>query len=86
MASYKITLKRSAEKELRKIDKAQIPKIIDSLSALGHDPRPAQSRKLVGSQITYRLRVGHYRIIYLVFDETKEIEVQRIRHRKEAYT
>jgi len=42
-------------------------------------------RKLVGSDRTYRLRVGDYRVIYTVSVVEVVIEVVRVRHRKEVY-
>ena len=85
MASYKIFFKRSAEKELRKIDKSQIRVILSAIDNLAEDPFPPSSRKLVGSQHTYRLRVGDYRVVYLVDGELIEIQIQRIKHRKDVY-
>ena len=85
MASFKISLKNSAEKDLRRIDKSQIARIVTAIQELSTDPFPPASRKLVGSERTYRLRVGDYRVVYLVSAELHEIEVQMIRHRKEVY-
>lgn len=42
-------------------------------------------RKLQGSERTYRIRVGDYRVIYDVFDLALVVQVIRIRHRKDAY-
>lgn len=85
MASYKVELKKSVEKDLRKIDSKFIPKIISAIQNLAEEPRPAASRPLVGSQRTYRVRVGDYRIVYLIDDDAALIEVQRVRHRKDVY-
>ena len=85
MESYKVSLKRSVEKDLRKIDKRYVSKIVQSIEELAGDPFPVGSRKLVGSNRSYRVRVGDYRVIYLVDTEAREIEIQRVRHRKEVY-
>ena len=85
MASYRLSLKKSVEKDIRKIDRTQIPAILAAIESLVEDPFPPQSRKLVGSDHTYRLRVGDYRVIYFVFADRHEIEVQLVAHRKNAY-
>ncbi|MCB0338728.1 MAG: type II toxin-antitoxin system RelE/ParE family toxin [Bdellovibrionales bacterium] len=85
MASYKVTLKKSVEKDLRRIDRVQVPKIVSAIQALSENPFPANSRKLVGSTKTYRVRLGDYRVLYIVDEAVREIEVQAVRHRKDAY-
>ena len=85
MASYRISFKKSAEKDLRKIDKKEIPKVVATIDGLSEDPFPQGSRKLVGSNSTHRIRVGDYRVIYFVSKEAEEIVIQRIAHRKDVY-
>ena len=85
MASFSVRLKRSAEKDLRRIDKSRVPDIIAAIERLEDDPRPVGCRKLVGSNTSYRIRVGDYRILYLVEDAVCVVEVERVRHRKDVY-
>jgi mRNA interferase RelE/StbE len=85
MGSYRIELKRSAERDIRRIEAALIPKILERVEALSDDPFPRQSVKLSGTEATYRLRVGSYRVIYSVDPEIETIVVYYIRHRREAY-
>ena len=85
MDSYRVTFKRSVEKELRRIDKSEVKRILNSVQDLSENPFPPSSRKLVGSDHTHRLRVGDYRVVYFVLEDENEIQVQRIRHRKDVY-
>jgi len=85
MGSYRIEFKRSAERDIRRIQADLIPRILEKVEALRDDPSPRQSLKLSGTEATYRLRVGDYRVIYSVDTETKTIVVYYIRHRREAY-
>lgn len=48
-------------------------------------PRPDGCRKLVGSEDTFRIRIGDYRVIYTVDDENRDVVIETIRHRREAY-
>jgi mRNA interferase RelE/StbE len=85
MGSYRVEFAKSATKDLRGIDRKWIPKILEAAERLEFDPRPAGCKKLVGSDQTYRIRVGDYRVIYEVVGETLIVLVVRIRHRSGAY-
>jgi len=85
MGSYKLSFKKSVEKDLRRIDRKEIPKILSAVEMLQEDPFPHGSRKLVGSDNTYRIRIGDYRAIYFVAQDIREVVVQRIAHRKDVY-
>jgi mRNA interferase RelE/StbE len=85
MASYSIEWKASAAKELRRLPKQIIARVLPAVEALAMTPRPDGVRKLTGSENSYRIRVGEYRVVYNIFDRRLVIEVIRIRDRKEAY-
>ncbi|GAB4302450.1 MAG: type II toxin-antitoxin system RelE/ParE family toxin [Thiohalomonadaceae bacterium] len=85
MASYRVEWKRSAEKELRKLPREVIPRIIEAVGGLGANPVPQGTRKLVGSDHNYRIRVGDYRIVYSLFQDRLIVEVIRVGHRREVY-
>ncbi len=85
MASYTVELARSAEKDLRRIAKKEIPRILRAAEALGDDPRPSGAKKLTGSERTYRIRVGGYRIVYEVEDGILLVLIVRIASRGGAY-
>lgn len=85
MASYQVELAKSAVKDLRKIDGAAIPRILQAIEDLANEPRPAGSKKLVGSKNSYRIRIGTYRVIYRVKDQMLLIDVIRVRKRSDAY-
>jgi mRNA interferase RelE/StbE len=85
MGLFKIDPKRSFEHDLGKIDRQFIPRIIEAIESLSENPFPVQSRKLKGSESSYRLRVGDYRVIYHVDTENKVVTVYNARHRKDVY-
>jgi mRNA interferase RelE/StbE len=85
MASYKVILKPSVDKDLRLLSKPAIARVVKSLEILAEDPFPRHALKLEGGQGFYRLRLGNYRIIYSVNQERQEITVQHVRHRREVY-
>ena len=85
MSSFKLEWKPSLKHDLKHINKSQIPGIIKSIENLGTNPYPPQSQKLTNALMTYRLRVGDYRVIYQVDQTQKIVSVYHIRHRKDAY-
>ena len=52
--------------------------------ALEDDPRLPGVTKLKGSD-AYRIRIGDYRIVYLVNDPGHIVEIVRVAHRREVY-
>jgi mRNA interferase RelE/StbE len=85
MAFYRIEIARSAAKDLRGIDRKWIPRMVTTIEGLITDPRPSGCKKLMGSDHTYRLRIGTYRVIYDIHDDTLIVLVVRIRYRRDAY-
>ncbi|WP_017293334.1 type II toxin-antitoxin system RelE family toxin [Geminocystis herdmanii] len=64
MDYYQIKWTNSAKKELKKLDKNIIPRLINAVEELAKNPYPQGVKKLVNSENNYRIRVGDYRIIY----------------------
>ena len=85
MALYKIEWKRSAAKELKQLPKNAIQKALSKVEELSTDPHPKSSRKLSGTDHTYRIRFGDYRLFYNVMDQVLIIGVIRIGHWKSVY-
>ena len=85
MDLFEIYPKGSFEHDLRNIDRQFIPRILTAIESLSENPFPFQSRKIKGSESSYRLRVGDYRVIYQVDTENKVVTLYHARHRKEVY-
>ncbi len=85
MASYRIEWKNSAYKELQKLPRPIITKVVAAVADLSNDPYPSGVKKLVGSERSYRIRVGDYRIVYEIIENKLTIEIVRVRHRKDVY-
>ena len=83
-ASYSLRVKRSAEKELRRIPKADLRRIVERIERLAAEPRPPGCEKLFDENV-YRVRQGDYRMLYSVDDAERVIEVLKIGHRREVY-
>jgi mRNA interferase RelE/StbE len=81
---YTVYLKRSAEKELEELPPKTHDRIIAALSSLKNNPFPHNANKLHGREGA-RIRVGNYRILYIVDAADKRIEVISVADRKEVY-
>ena len=81
---YLVKLKRSAEKELEHLPEKIHDRIVAALIALKNNPLPVGAKKLHGRE-GYRIRVGDYRILYVVDDSKQKIEVFSVAHRREVY-
>jgi len=82
---YKVILDKKVLKDLKKIDKKEQIKIIDTIeNKLANNP--FIGKKLIGNLSEfYKYRIGNYRIIYSIFQEIVEIEIIKIGHRKDVY-
>ncbi len=81
---YKIIIIRAAEKEMDKIPAAMYTRISSRILSLEDRPRPVGSKKL-SSREEYRLRVGDYRILYIIDDKVHMVTIIAIGHRGEIY-
>jgi mRNA interferase RelE/StbE len=82
--AYQVTFKASALKSLESIPKQTRRRLFDTAAKLHDEPRPGGAIKLKGSAL-WRIRVGDYRILYLIDDDKGKVDVQIIAHRREVY-
>lgn len=85
MGSYQIEWKRSALKELKRLPRENLNRILRAVEDLAGDPFPSGVKKLVGSEHTYRIRVGDYRVLYDVIGRRLVVEIIRVGHRQDVY-
>jgi mRNA interferase RelE/StbE len=79
---YKVELKPQAVKDGKKIPKQHLRRIFEKIDLLQND-LTGDVKRLTDFTPEYRLRVGVYRILFELVNET--IVIYRIRHRKDAY-
>ena len=79
----KVNIDDKAVKDLSKIHKAEVSRILAKIEELQKFPKIPNLKKLNNFEPPYRLRVGNYRVLFDV--EESIITVYRIKHRKESY-
>ncbi|HEU0129089.1 MAG TPA: type II toxin-antitoxin system RelE/ParE family toxin [Pseudonocardiaceae bacterium] len=82
---YRVELTTAAERQLRKLDKPIQKRPAIALAKLAADPRPAGVKALTGVPAALRIRVGDYRIVYLVQDQQLIVLVLGLGHRRQVY-
>jgi len=85
MARYRIEISRTAEKQLKKIRRDDQRRVVAAILGLADDPHPNGSRKLVGYDDVFRIRVGRYRVLYSVSGKKLIVIVLKIGNRKDVY-
>jgi len=80
---YDIKIEKKALKFLKNLDKKNQSKIIEKIYKLSENPYH-NSKKLIGRD-AYRIRVGNYRVIYEIDENSVKIFVINIGHRKDIY-
>ncbi len=85
MLRYSVAIKRSAQKELDALDDALFERIDTKILALAANPRTAGCKKLKGYKDHWRIRIGDYRVIYILDDSAKAVTITHVAHRREVY-
>ncbi len=85
MGSYAVEIKPSARKELEALPDHVLSRVVRKIQYLGDNPRPAGCKKLKGYKDLWRIRVGDWRVVYIIDDAVRIVSITRIAHRREVY-
>ena len=86
MGRYRVLIKTSAAREIEAVDRRKDrQRIVSRIRSLTENPRPPGCEQLSGGADKYRIRHGHYRIIYSVDDTDLLVYVVKVGHRKDVY-
>lgn len=85
MGDYSVEVKPSAQKELEALPDNILARVLQKMETLRTAPRPAGWKKLKGYRDQWRVRVGDWRVVYIINDPAKLISITRIAHRREVY-
>ena len=85
MADYAVSFARSARKELQNLDPQVARRILKQIESLVANPRPSGVVKLEGASDLWRIRVGEWRVVYRISDRDRLVDINAVRHRRDAY-
>jgi mRNA interferase RelE/StbE len=83
--AYAVEFSPRAEREFRDLAREIQIRLRPRIDALAIDPRPPGAKKLKARESLWRVRVGHYRIVYEIRQRVLVVLVIRIAHRRDAY-
>ncbi|MCP5098013.1 MAG: type II toxin-antitoxin system RelE/ParE family toxin [Chloroflexi bacterium] len=79
-----INIRKTAVKDLKKIDEKNKKKIYAKILELKQFPNVANVKMLTNFEPAYRLRGGNYRVLFDIIENS--VEIGRVLHRKDSYT
>jgi mRNA interferase RelE/StbE len=82
--NYSIEILPRADKELDSLPGQIRERISSAIEELGETPRPPGCKKL-RDRDGWRIRIGRYRVLYVVDDERRRVVIVHVGHRKEVY-
>ena len=82
---YRVELLPSARRDLIAVPREVRTAIAVKIDQLAIDPWPAGTARLHGHADLLRVRVGRYRVVYLVEARARVLVIVRIGHRREVY-
>ena len=83
---FRICYAKSVGKDLRSIDSKNLSKIKNGIEELEKFPDISQIKRLKNHGVAeFRLRIGHYRVLFDVNWEKKEVYILKIGHRRKIY-
>ena len=82
---YEVRIAPAARKEIDRLPRQPRERVESAIVALAHNPRPVGSCKLEGTDDTYRIRVGNYRVVYRVYDTELVVLIVKVGDRKDIY-
>jgi mRNA interferase RelE/StbE len=86
-ASYELLQLPRVRRQLNRLlatHHSVIKGIVEAIESLADTPRPPRVEKLVGLA-EWRIRVGDYRVRYLIDDRNKKITITAVAHRRDVY-
>ncbi len=82
---YTVEFLKTADEELARLPKETQRRIVANIEGLKDDPRPAGVKQLKSPEKFLRLRIGDYRVIYLIEGKNLLILIVKVGARREIY-
>ena len=81
---YEVVVAATAARSIRRLPRPSRMAVLSALSSLGIDPRAG--KPLTGDLAgIWSLRRGDYRVLYLIDDRARRVEIARVGHRRDIY-
>lgn len=84
MDKYKVVFEKKVLRDIKGRPKDVLERLKEITYTLENNPKPRGCIKLTGRD-GFRIRVGNYRLLYLVDNKKRIVTITRIKHRREVY-
>ena len=83
---FRVHLDIQPEKILKKVDKILKKRLVQKIKSLKENPVPHDAKRIENRKETsFRVRIGSYRILYVVFYKDNTILISKIDKRTKVY-
>ncbi|MCK4594119.1 type II toxin-antitoxin system RelE/ParE family toxin [bacterium] len=83
--SYSIEYAPATQRQLKGLTRWEARRILARIERLSVNPHPPGTVKLSGTRNEYRIRVGDFRVIYLIEENALLVLIVKVTHRRNAY-
>ena len=84
---WEVYLAQTAKKYLKKLDRSTACRVFDHMDSIGSRADPRTTGRALRGPVgnLWRYRVGAYRVMCEIRDDTRRVHVLRVKKRDEAY-
>jgi mRNA interferase RelE/StbE len=83
--AYRLAHTEAALRDLQALPREVFRRVDARILALADQPLPRRAERIRGTRGALRLRVGDYRILYIVDDAQQTVTIGRVGHRHDVY-
>ncbi|MFA4936632.1 MAG: type II toxin-antitoxin system RelE/ParE family toxin [Candidatus Methanoperedens sp.] len=84
--AYSISFDKNVKKFLSELNQSQKERIRDKLLSFIENPFSGDIKKIKGREDVFRLRIGDYRVLYILDNKEKSICIVKIDKRSRIYS
>jgi mRNA interferase RelE/StbE len=80
-----VTWSVKASKRFGQLDEPARKRVVETVNDLAENPQPRGVRAVIGLPGVFRVRAGHWRILYAVDDDRQTVRIEDVRHRSKVH-
>jgi mRNA interferase RelE/StbE len=85
VVAYTLSFRPAALRGLTGLPQNLRQRVSSSIDGLKQNPHPPGVKKLSGYENFWRIRIGDYRVVYLLDDGNRLVRILSVGHRREIY-
>jgi mRNA interferase RelE/StbE len=85
VARYTVQFSKRGTRDFKKLAPEVQRRLAGPVQALADEPRPDGAKQLAGDDRLLRIRVGIWRVVYVIEEDYLVVLVVRVGHRRQVY-